>query len=440
MRVINANFTRLFYGLAISAVGNYVFDYTLVLWITTKLLPGKSYAPAAVSGVLVAVALAIIVIAPIAGVFVDRWDKRRTMMGSDLIRAALIAMLVIIALLPDGTLPAGIVLSLIYVVVFASTGVANFFAPANFTLIGDIVDGDAQRAKAASLNQSASYTAAIIGPPLAAPLLFSAGVVWALVINAVSFLISFVMVRGMKVAVAAPAKASDATGSFLREFAEGTRFVARTPAMRIILIVLAVVTLGTGALNALSVFFVTENLHAAAGLYGLLGMGEGIGAIVGAVGAAWVCRKLGDVRVFYLGIIVIGVGLLAFARLGNIFAAVAVLALLGLPSGSLNVSMTPIVLRVVPRDLLGRTVSVIGPIQQLAGMISVLAAGWLVSTVLLNFHATVAGLHFGRVDTVFVVSGLCIILGGVYAIGLRRAVPAPVPAGQSEPATEPAGR
>lgn len=423
MRPINVNFTRLFYGLAISAVGNYVFDTTLILWITTKLLPGKSYAPAAVSGVLVAVALAIILIAPIAGVFVDRWDKRRTMMGSDLIRAALTAALVIVALLPEGTLPVGVVLSLIYFVVFASTGVANFFAPANFTLIGDIVDGDAQRAKAASLNQSASYTAAIVGPPLAAPLLFSAGVVWALVINAVSFLVSFVMVRGVKVAAAPAAKTSDTAGSFLKEFAEGMRFVARTRAMRIMLVAVTVVTLGTGALNALGVFFVTENLHADPGLYGLLGMGEGIGAIAGTIAAAWVCRKLGDVRVFYLGIIVIGVGTLAYARLGNIYAAVAVLALLGLPLGSLNVSTTPIVLRVVPRELLGRAVSIVGPIQSLAGMLSVFTAGWLVSTVLLDFHATVAGLRLGRVDTVFLVSGLITILGGIYAVGLRNAVP-----------------
>jgi MFS family permease len=214
MRSINPNFTRLFYGLAISAVGNYVFDTTLILWITTRLLAGKSYAPAAVSGVLVAMSVAIFVLAPVAGVFVDRWDKRRTMMGSDLIRAGLVAVLIVVALLPTGTLAVGVVLALIYFVVFASTGVANFFQPANFTFVGDIVGGDAERAKAASLNQSANYTAAIVGPPLAAPLLFTTGVVWALVINALSFLVSCLMVRGIKVpATWAPAPSTPWTSS-----------------------------------------------------------------------------------------------------------------------------------------------------------------------------------------------------------------------------------
>jgi hypothetical protein len=40
MRPINPNFNRLFYGLAISALGNYIFDTTLILWISTRLLPG----------------------------------------------------------------------------------------------------------------------------------------------------------------------------------------------------------------------------------------------------------------------------------------------------------------------------------------------------------------------------------------------------------------
>src|SRR6185369_11067366 len=169
-----------------SFVGDYVFDTTLILWISTRLLPGKDYAPAAVSGVLVAVAAAIIVVGPAAGVFVDRWDKRRTMMVSDLIRALLVVALAVVATLPKGSIPAAPTLVLIYAVVFVSTGVAQFFQPARFTILGDIVSGDAERARASGLLQSLGYTAAVIGPPLAAPLLFQTGPYWALYINAAS--------------------------------------------------------------------------------------------------------------------------------------------------------------------------------------------------------------------------------------------------------------
>src|SRR5215831_12125359 len=139
VRIINANFTRVFYASAISFLGDYVFDTTLILWISTRLLPGKDYAPAAVSGVLVAVAAAIIVVGPVAGVFVDRWDKRRTMMVSDLVRALLVVGLAVIATLPEGTISAGATLALIYATVFVSTAVAQFFQPARFTILGDIV-------------------------------------------------------------------------------------------------------------------------------------------------------------------------------------------------------------------------------------------------------------------------------------------------------------
>ena len=44
VRVINANYTKLFYGMAVSAVGDFVFDTTLILWISTRLLVGKDYA------------------------------------------------------------------------------------------------------------------------------------------------------------------------------------------------------------------------------------------------------------------------------------------------------------------------------------------------------------------------------------------------------------
>jgi Na+/melibiose symporter-like transporter len=349
---------------------------------------------------------------------------------------------------------------LVYAVVLVSTGVSQFFGPAQFTLLGDIISGDADRAKAAGYTQSASYAASIIGPPLAAPLLFTAGVYWALIINALSFLASFALVRSIQVPsiqvrsvqvpsiASAPAIEPEVAGvgeipvtaaaeieaiaadveptGFLRQFTAGFRFVAGNRTLRILLIAVTVATFGAGALNALDLFFVTDNLHVSAHWYGTLGMGEGIGAIIGTIFAAWVCKRLGDTKVFSLGLIAVGVGLMVYSRLDNLISAILVLTILALPLGAINVATTPILLRSVPRDMLGRTISVFGPLQQLAGMISALAAGWLVSTVLLNFHRSVAGVGFGPIDVVFAVCGLIVAAGGLYAmVGLRNSGAAP---------------
>lgn len=69
--LINRNYAQLWYGQAVSLLGTAMFDTTLVLWVGTVLTRGRSWAPAAVSGVLVAVAVGTLV-APVAGVLVDR--------------------------------------------------------------------------------------------------------------------------------------------------------------------------------------------------------------------------------------------------------------------------------------------------------------------------------------------------------------------------------
>src|SRR5579885_2288719 len=96
--LINRDFGLLWGGQSISNVGDFVFDTTLILWIATIIAGGQTWAPLAVSGVLVATAVPIFLIGPIAGVFVDRWNKRQTMLAMDATRAILIALLLPVAL------------------------------------------------------------------------------------------------------------------------------------------------------------------------------------------------------------------------------------------------------------------------------------------------------------------------------------------------------
>src|SRR5436309_532993 len=105
MLLVNRNYARLWVGQAVSLVGDFVFDTTLVLWVGVVLLRGLPYAPAAVAGLLVGVAVATLLVGPLAGVFVDRWDRRRTMLGADLVRAGLIGALTLLAFLPAAPVP-----------------------------------------------------------------------------------------------------------------------------------------------------------------------------------------------------------------------------------------------------------------------------------------------------------------------------------------------
>src|SRR5579884_4333090 len=92
---INRNFALLWWGQAISSVGDYAWDTALVLWIASVLARNQASAPLQVSGVILAAALPQIVVGPIAGVFVDRWDKRRTMVVATALQAVFAGLLIV---------------------------------------------------------------------------------------------------------------------------------------------------------------------------------------------------------------------------------------------------------------------------------------------------------------------------------------------------------
>src|SRR5438067_5606543 len=80
--LINRNFALLAIGQAISNIGDFVYSTTLLIWVFIL-----THSAAAVSGVLIAQYTPVFLLGPIAGVFVDRWNRRQTMIVSDLIRA-----------------------------------------------------------------------------------------------------------------------------------------------------------------------------------------------------------------------------------------------------------------------------------------------------------------------------------------------------------------
>lgn len=423
-RFINPNFARLLVGESLSALGNFLFDTTVVLWIGTVLFRGRADAPAAVAGVLVCVASATILVAPVAGVLVDRWDKRRTMLANDLVRAPLIGVLAIVVGLPSGATSTSVDLAVAYVVVFLTTASGQFFRPAYFTLIGDLVRGDSERARATGMLQSSATAAAIIGPPLAAPLLFTVGAQWALWIDVATFLASFLAVRSIRVdpSDVEPGPQDDA-GGLWAQLVTGLRFLAGNRVVLALTVAVVVATLGTGALNTLDVFFVTRNLGVAAHWYGTLGMAEGIGALLGALTAGWMCARYSDVRVFVGGMLACGLLIVAYSRTGSLWPAVVVLALVGVPLGWVNTATSPILYREVPRELLGRVISVVNPIQQVSSMVSALVSGWLVSDLLQGLDMSLGPVRLRPIDTVFAACGLLFVI----AAGLAARVVLPAP-------------
>ncbi|HEY7358334.1 MAG TPA: MFS transporter, partial [Ktedonobacterales bacterium] len=372
----------------------------------------QSWAPLAVSGVLLAALIPTIVFGPIAGVFVDRWDKRRTMLAMDASRAVLIALLLIVTI---GKFSMAGQLAAIYTVVFLASICSQLFGPARLALIGDIVAAP-QQAQASSMSQMTQSLAFLIAPPLAPILLLAVGPQIALLINALSFACSFVTLLAVRAPKAATSRDAGARPNFLREFVAGLTFAVQNRVILTLLITTSVIMLGASALNALDIFFVRDNLHAPLNLYGFLETAQGVGAILGAVLTGMLAKKIGMARLLVVSLFLLSLCLLLYSRLSSLVPALIVIFFGGVVVAAANILAGPLLLRVTPRAYIGRVVATINPTSAVMQVLGTTLAGFLASNVLLGFHAQALGLTFGPIDTIFTGGAALALVGAFYAL------------------------
>jgi MFS family permease len=420
----NTNWHRLLLGQGVSLVGDSVFNITILLWVATVVAAHQTWAPVAASGVLIAAAIPVLIVAPIAGVYVDRWDRRLTMRLADLARAVIIALLLLEAATAKHW-PVASQLAVIYTCVLLESVAAQFFNPSRLAILRAAIPKE-DRSRAFGISGAVANTASVIGPPLAAPLLFGVGVQWALLIDVISFLASYACVTAVKLPAADRQPARELQG-FWREFGEGLSFFRRNKELTVLCGAVVIFMFGVGAVNALNVFFVPENLHTSARWLGVLSSALSIGAIVGALIAARLAGWLGEQRVFSYGLIATGLIIAVYSRLGMLAPAVGVYALAGIPIAAVNVVVSPIMLRITPEHMIGRVATIMNPLVYLASISSMAVAGVLASSVLRNLHVVVAGITFGRIDTIFGCGALLMIAAGCWSVRPLRNQAAPAP-------------
>jgi MFS family permease len=420
--LINRDFALLWSGQAISILGDLIFTTTITIWVGLVLARGQGWGALAVSGTLIASALPPLLLAPMAGVLVDRCNKRQLMIAMDAVRAVAILGLLALPLVGSRHWSPFAQWLVVCGVVLLVSCCEQFFRPSMMALINDLVPQPLQT-RAIGLGQVSLSLAAIVGPPLATLVLFGAGLQWALLFNAFSFFISCLSVLAIQPAqYSAVEEMRDRTSEhrFIREFGTGVRFFFSSHKLRTLTVALVIALLGAGAFQALDLFFVTRNLHAPASNYGVLEAAQGLGMLLGAVLASMFTARAGLTRVIWSSLVVTGLLALVYARLTSFLPAAMLLFVLGIPLASISVACEPLILSLTPRELIGRVLAIIAPITTLAGMLGVALAGYLDSVVLRGFHIDVLGQHFGTIDSIFSGAGLLAVLGGFFALaGLR---------------------
>jgi predicted MFS family arabinose efflux permease len=339
------------------------------------------------------------------------------MMRTEVIRAAMAAGLTGLSFVPARDLPIWLWLAAVYLVVFVLNAAGQFFSPARFATTGDVVPGEADRARAAGLAEAAMSAAGIVGPPIAALMMLTVGFQWALAANAASYVASYLAIRLLRLEPKPhpQAHAAARASSLHAQFSVGLRLFARNRFLVTLLTVTMLCQCGTGAISALNVFFVTRDLHASSRLFGVAETAMGVGFIAGALAAGRMVRWIGARTLTWSGLLATGVLAAGYALQRSFPAGLVMLAVYAVPIAMLNTAVAPLLLDAAPRQFLGRVMAVFTPANQLASMLSVVISGWLTSTVLRNFRASFAGVTLNAVSLIFIVAGCLIFASGIRA-------------------------
>jgi MFS family permease len=298
----NADFRRLWTGQVISEIGDW-FNNIAVLALTIELAgPGRE--GQAVALYAISRHLPLFLFGPLAGVTVDRIDRRRVMIGADILRA----FLALGFLLATWTK----VLPVIYIVGASLFAVSAFFNAAKRASIPNLVQGTPALLSANSLSASTTAATIALGSALGGLLSTFIGRNTVFVLNAATFLASALMIRRIRGRTSDPmpnaierlkaemirtalARPRRIRGNFLRraarDFHEGLRYVRSKNMLRAIFVVAAGWGLGNGAARALySIFGARLGAAAAKGLverpadFGIsvLFVAMGLGGVIGA--------------------------------------------------------------------------------------------------------------------------------------------------------------
>jgi MFS family permease len=314
-----------------------------------------------VSALLIADFLPSIVIGIAAGSLVDRMSRRRLMIGSDLVRFGVFAVL---PLADD----AALIIALAAVAGFAT----GFFRPAVYAGLPNLVPEE-KLTGANSIIQTFENIALTAGPIAGGLLVSLTGPDLAYLINAATFLVSALLIMRIPGRLLQAAKV--AGRGYWRDLADGLALVRDSRALLTVLVAWNVVMLATALENVAEVVLAKDAFSAGDFGYGLLVGTTGLGLAVGSLLAATFLENRSLASVYGAAIGLIGLGLVAASVSPNVWIAAVCVAFAGAGNGAAVVCNALLVQRGAPDALRGRAFTLLMSTNYVVLGLGMLAAG-----------------------------------------------------------------
>jgi len=335
---------RLWYAQVVSVFGDFLALFAVISILTFRLHATAQQ----VTGVQIAYMLPIAILGILAGVFVDRWPLKPTMISSDSIRAALCLLLL-----------AAHQIWHFYAILAAISIVSSFFTPAQGVAIRSAVPLHGLRS-ANALMQQVMFGMRIIGPAIAAFMVAYLGPASCYVFDAVSFVASACLIASVALVRTAPkpaapgAENTSAIGKIWLDMKQGISFIVHHAALFFVILAMAAGMFVIGCFGPLIAIYVRDSLHASTKMFGIVSPMIGLGMLLGINGLNTFGKKLSNTLLVYSGLCGIAVGLVILTLLPHVWSTLVGNFIIGIAVAAIIVPAQTLFQQATPPELLGR--------------------------------------------------------------------------------------
>jgi len=393
------NYRLFFFGQVVSLVGT---------WITTTATNWLIYRLTGSALMLGTVAFAgqfpAFLFGPVAGIFVDRWDRHRLLVVTQTL--SMLQSFALAALVLSGR----ITLEWIVVLSVFQGLINSFDMPARQSFLLTMIENKEDLGNAIALNSSMVNLARLVGPSVAGVVIALTGEGWCFFIDGVSYVGVIVGLLMMRIAPRQAARRNRV--SAVRQFTDGFRYAFGFRPIRSIMLLLALVSLVGVPYSVLMPIFAATVFHGGPRTLGMLMTSSGCGALLGALWLAQRQSVVGLGRVIPIAAGLFGVGLIAFSFTHVLWLAIPCLLVSGFGFVVQMASSNTVIQTIVDDEKRGRVMSFYMMAFLGTAPFGSLIAGWLSSQI-------------GAAETLRL-GGACCIVGALWFARSLRAIRAAV--------------
>jgi MFS family permease len=394
----NHNFRFLWLGQIVSDFGDSLT--MLALLILVNQITGSA---AAIATMFIVLLLPQVTVGLVAGVYVDRLDRKRIMVVSDIVRGALVLGFVGVALLGSADY-----LWLMYLIGFLQATVGTLFTPARSALIPNIVPQSALLS-ANSISQTSRVIFGLLGTASAGLLIGLSHEMWVpFVIDSLTFFASALLIWRIK----APRHVTDEAphgnlGAVFAQLGDGLKIIGHSRILAGTLVGMAVTMLGLGAVNVLMVPLIINDMQLPATWFGLIEFVQTAAMILSGSLVALLAARLKPTGMVSIGLSLLGVVIGSIALANNLVVLGIIIFGAGLLVTPIQAGIATIMQTSVDNKARGR----VG-----AALNSVISVSQLVSMGLAGTLAEIVG-----VCNVFLAGGVLTLVAGLAFAAIMRA-------------------